>query len=247
MRMTRDHAGIAGQFLVVAEPARGEMHERVEPEQAAQDRDEGIRQQVAAGDVLALVRQHQAALDRVVARHGIGRHHDARVPDADRRRQARDRVGQQQAIATLRDVAEPAHEAALLPRQERGERHATAQPCDAGPRRDVRHGAGWRFRGQHPDRRADRGKRRGWRIRFGGRQQGGKQGDGHRAPCRMARPGAERGAQRLAQRQHGKRRRAAVQGRLDQPRIQVSDRHRRAPPAICAARQCPCGSACAAR
>ena len=53
--MTRDHALVAGELLVVTELPNGRMQERVEPEDAAQRRGQCVGMQVAAEDMAAFV------------------------------------------------------------------------------------------------------------------------------------------------------------------------------------------------
>ena len=116
-RLAGDHAGIASQLLVVAESARGEVQQGVEPEQATQRRGERIGMQVATGNVHALVGKHQRALAGVVTGVEIGRQHDRRTQPAHRRGQAGTGLCLQ-AFLAWSQLAEAAAKPALRGRQQ---------------------------------------------------------------------------------------------------------------------------------
>jgi hypothetical protein len=240
MRMPGDDARVAGEFLVVPEAARRQVHERVEPEQAAQQCGDGIGMQVAALGMDALVRQHQHALRFAIARVEIGRQHHPGAQQADRRRQRARRRFRLQVAAARHESSEAMAEAELGKAHRDGERQGPEQPRRHQPGLPRRAGIARRLH-RRQDRRHDDRHRQFGEARRGRRHRCGDRDHGHQRPARIRHARAARAPERPAHREHQRDGEAGGKRRLEQHRQDLMAGHRRSPRAGAAIRRCPCG------
>ena len=133
MRVGRDYCLIAGEFLIVAETCRRQLHQRVEPEQAADDGRREICEMIAATSMQPFVRKHQTSFVIVVAQIKVAGQHDPRTHHAKQCGQTVAHLGQPEVIAQRLQFAERDFETALLPPQPPHHPHHAAKPGDEPP------------------------------------------------------------------------------------------------------------------
>src|SRR6185312_4381308 len=130
LRVALHHVRVTRQFLIDSKPARGVVHERVEPEHAAHERGQCIPHRIRPPQMHAFVRENERLLHLRVAHLEIGGQDEARPEHPDHRRTARGLLRAER--ATLLEQRAEASQASA-PTAQAAAAHALPSIEDCGP------------------------------------------------------------------------------------------------------------------
>jgi len=136
LRVALHHVRVTRQFLIDSKPARGVVHERVEPEHAAHERGQCIPHRIRPPQMHAFVRENERLLHLRVAHLEIGGQDEARPEHPDHRRTARGLLRAERATL-LEQRAEASQVSALQTNQVREKRKRADSPGRCRPRTPV--------------------------------------------------------------------------------------------------------------